>query len=362
MLAANVCAADFIQRGKHPSLYRVHEGPTPEKLEILRNYLKAMGVPHQLSDDPTPSEYEAISVAARERPDALQIQTMLLRSMQQAIYTPTNGGHFGLSYEAYTHFTSPIRRYPDLLVHRVIKAILAREKYAIAAPAAPATPSPSTRRPRAASATAKPLKGEALVWEAAGLHCSANERRADEASRDVQAWLKCKFMHDHLGETFDGKVTAVTGFGLFVTLNDMYVEGLVHISELGGDYYKFDELRQELRGERSGIRYALGSKLHVQVGRVDLDARRIDFRVVDPLNAVEPERRSTDGAGTKGAARRRTAQDSPATKKAAKASPRARASQSPEKRISAVKAQKGAQAAASRKKGLKTAKKNSKRG
>ncbi len=288
MLAANVCTADFLKRAKHPGLYRVHEGPTPEKLEALRQYLKAAGVQHHLTDDPTPQQYEEISTSTRERPDAQQIQTMLLRSMQQAIYTPTNSGHFGLAYEAYTHFTSPIRRYPDLLVHRVIKAVLAGQRYEIAKPSVDPTPSPTTRRAKLASVKkpAPKLKGNALHWEAAGVHCSANERRADEASRDVQLWLKCKYMKEHLGESFDGEVTAVTAFGLFVTLDAMYVEGLVHISELGGDYYRYDEVRQELRGERSGLRYGLGSQVHVQVGRVDLDARRIDFRMVLPGDAA----------------------------------------------------------------------------
>lgn len=341
MLSANVCAADFIQKAKHPGLFRVHEGPTPEKLEILRNYLKAMGVPNHLSDEPTPSQYEEISVAVRERPDAQQIQTMLLRSMQQAIYTPSNNGHFGLAYEAYTHFTSPIRRYPDLLVHRVIKAALAQQRYVISAPLAPATPSPSTRRPRVPSAPKVKLKGDALVWEAAGLHCSSNERRADDASRDVQSWLKCKFMREHLGEEFNGQVTAVTGFGLFVTLEEMYVEGLVHITELGGEYFKFDELRQELRGERSGIRYALGSKVHVQVARVDLDARRIDFRLVDPNAdaplAVKPKREPR-GAGSEEKVVR---EERPVQRKAA--------------------AKKGAQEASTRRRSIKSARKNSKR-
>ena len=342
MLAANVCTADFLQRAKHPGLYRVHEGPTPEKLELLRQYLKLVGVAHHLGDEPTPQQYEEISTAVRDRPDAAQIQTMLLRSMQQAIYTPINSGHFGLAYEAYTHFTSPIRRYPDLLVHRVIKAVLAGQRYAIAAPTVGATPSPTTRRVKL-TPTTKPkvkLKGDALNWEAAGLHCSANERRADEASRDVQLWLKCKYMKEHLGESFDGEVTAVTAFGLFVTLDAMYVEGLVHISELGGDYYRFDEVRQELRGERSGLRYGLGSKVHVQVGRVDLDARRIDFRMVVPGENLS-ETFSREAAPRK---------------------PRAPAEALPAGRTERVKvrvsaAKKGAQVAASRRKGLKTAKK-----
>ena len=289
MLAANVCSADYIMQAEHPGLYRVHEGPTPEKKEILRGYLKAMGVGMTISDDPKPAEFQKIAEATRERPDAAQISTMLLRSMQQAIYSPFNSGHFGLAFEAYTHFTSPIRRYPDLLVHRVIKAILSRERYQL-----PALPTPGeaheklARRlaARAAAPGQKPKKAgppptrELLAWEAAGFHCSANERRADEASRDVEAWLKCKYMRDHLGEEYSGVVTAATSFGIFVTLDAMYVEGLVHITELGGEYFKFDEARQELRGERTGIRYAIGTRLRVQVSRVDLDGRKIDFRLV----------------------------------------------------------------------------------
>ena len=287
MLAANVCSADFIQQADHPGLYRVHEGPTPEKKELLRNYLKALGVGMTIGDDPKPGDFQRIAEATKERPDAQQIHTMLLRSMQQAIYTPINSGHFGLAYEAYTHFTSPIRRYPDLLVHRVIKAILGGAHYQL-----PALPTPGEAQEKLARRLAgqgkllhKPKKPhanprEVQAWEAAGLHCSANERRADEASRDVEAWLKCKFMRDHLGEEYAGLVTAVTSFGIFVTLDALYVEGLVHITELGGEYFKFDEARQELRGERTGIRYAIGTRLRVQVSRVDLDGRRIDFRLV----------------------------------------------------------------------------------
>jgi ribonuclease R len=286
MLAANVCSADFIQSAEHPGLFRVHEGPTPEKKEILRTYLKAMAVGMTISDDPKPAEFQRIAEATKERPDAQQIHTMLLRSMQQAIYTPINSGHFGLAYEAYTHFTSPIRRYPDLLVHRVIKAILDKERYQL-----PVLPTPGEAHEKLARRLAKgkelhkPKKPhanprEVQAWEAAGLHCSANERRADEASRDVEAWLKCKFMRDHLGEEYSGVVTAATSFGIFVTLDALYVEGLVHITELGGEYFKFDEARQELRGERTGIRYAIGTRLRVQVSRVDLDGRKIDFRLV----------------------------------------------------------------------------------
>ena len=274
MLAANVCSADFIALAKHPALYRVHEGPTPEKKTLLQNYLKALGLGLSISDDPTPGEYQAIADATKDRPDAMQIHTMLLRSMQQAIYTGTNAGHFGLAYEAYTHFTSPIRRYPDLLVHRVIKALLHGKRYHLSTGATEEAP----KRRNGAKQTTTGSEGE--MWEAAGAHCSANERRADEASRDVEAWLKCRYMREHLGEEFGGTVTAVTSFGLFVTLDGLYVDGLVHITELGGEYYRFDEVKQELRGERTGVRYAVGARVRVQVSRVDLDGRKIDFRMV----------------------------------------------------------------------------------
>ena len=288
MLAANVCSADFILQNKRDALFRVHEGPTPEKVEILRSYLKSIGVGAQITETPTPGQFQAIAQATKDRLDAQQIHSMLLRSMQQAIYTPINSGHFGLAYEAYTHFTSPIRRYPDLLVHRVIKSILLQKQYKL-----PTLPTPGeahaklSRRLSAKSAPAHSSQQkqannspETLAWQAAGLHCSANERRADEASRDVESWLKCQYMREHLGEDFSGTVSAVTTFGVFVTLDAMFVEGLIHITELGGDYFKFDEIRQELRGERTGIRYAIGARVRVQVSRVDLDGRKIDFRWV----------------------------------------------------------------------------------
>ena len=300
MLAANVCSADFIQQGKHPGLFRVHEGPTAEKKDILRNYLKALGLGLSISDDPHTSEFQKIAQATKERPDAQQIHTMLLRSMQQAIYTPVNSGHFGLAYEAYTHFTSPIRRYPDLLVHRVIKSILLGRKYTLPSLPVPgeahAKLSKRLEKSRAARGDSSESQAPRIhmsaadqrAWEAAGLHCRANERRADEASRDVEAWLKCKYMREHLGEEYGGVVSAATSFGIFVTLDSLYVEGLVHITELGGEYFRFDELRQELRGERTGIRYAIGSRVQVQVSRVDLDGRKIDFRLVHAGDDLVP--------------------------------------------------------------------------
>lgn len=296
MLAANVCAADFINVHQHPCLFRVHEGPTPEKRLTLQNYLKAQGIGLSLSEEPTPAEFQAIAQATKDRVDAAQIHTMLLRTMQQALYTPVNSGHFGLAYDAYAHFTSPIRRYPDLLVHRVLKAILAGKRYHLGK--GELGPAPVRKNGR----LTKVQMVETERWEAAGLHCSANERRADEASRDVEAWLKCRYMRERLGEEFGGSVTAVTSFGVFVTLDSLYVEGLVHITELGGEYFRFDEVRQELRGERTGARYAIGTRVRIQVSRVDLDGRRIDFRMVregEEVRTGAPARKSpaSQGAG-----------------------------------------------------------------
>ncbi|MEY4763409.1 MAG: ribonuclease [Pseudomonadota bacterium] len=298
MLAANVCSADFILRAKHPALYRVHEGPTPEKRNLLKNYLKALGLGLTLGEEPKPGDFQAIAEATKGRADAQQIHTMLLRSMQQAMYTPINSGHFGLAYEGYTHFTSPIRRYPDLLVHRVIKALLGEGRYGLKLPPVQSSVGNFKRKPVGGLKMTQPVpvgRGksklspqEASAWETAGVHCSANERRADEASRDVEAWLKCMFMRERLGEEYGGTVTAATSFGLFVTLDGLYVEGLIHITELGGEYYRFDEARQELRGERSGVRYGVGVRVRVQVSRVDLDARKIDFRLVKEGEGARP--------------------------------------------------------------------------
>lgn len=269
MLAANTCAADFIVRNKAQALFRVHDGPTPEKLQTLREFLRHLGLTLDGGEDPSTADYARLIQASRSRPDFASIQTMCLRSMQQAIYSPEQTGHFGLAYEHYAHFTSPIRRYPDLLVHRVIRGILHKRRYQPTAP------------PGQAADPALPAKiRERDAWEALGTLLSARERRADEASRDVEAWLKCWFVREHVGEVFSGRISSVTSFGVFVTLDTLYVEGLVHISELGGDYFQYIEAQNELRGERTGLRYQLGDALQVQVSRVDLEARRIDFRPV----------------------------------------------------------------------------------
>ena len=247
MLAANVCASDFLQQHKQPTLYRIHEGPTPEKLLALRDFLKEFGLQLRGGDEPRAKDYAGTLAKIKDRPDAQLLQTVMLRSLRQAVYSPDNVGHFGLAYESYTHFTSPIRRYPDLLVHRAIKAVLNGTVY---------TPG---------------------NWHELGEHCSLTERRADDASRDVEAWLKCYYMQDKIGETFDGVISGVTGFGLFVALDGIYVEGLVHISELPSDYFHFDAGKHMLLGERTGKRYRLGDRLRVKVARVDLETSKIDF-------------------------------------------------------------------------------------
>ena len=251
MLAANVCAGNFIAERKHPVLYRVHDVPAPEKVAALRDFLAELGLALPGGEKPAPKDYAQILEKIKSRPDFLLLQTILLRSLKQAIYTPENLGHFGLAFEAYVHFTSPIRRYPDLLVHRAIKALLANRKY------------------------------EGIDWDEVGRHCSETERRADEASRDVENWLKCYFMQDHVGETFEGRVTGVTSFGLFVMLDGYFVDGLVHISELGRDYFRFEPTRHLLLGERTGKRYRLADRLKVKLVRVDLETRKIDLVPAD---------------------------------------------------------------------------------
>jgi ribonuclease R len=249
MLAANVCASEFLQSHGNPALYRVHEGPTAEKLAQLREFLKPFGLSLGGGEDPHASDYARLLARIQGRPDKQLLQTVMLRSLRQAIYSPENVGHFGLAYEAYTHFTSPIRRYPDLLIHRSIKAALEGSRY---------------------------HPGD---WEEIGMHCSMTERRADEATRDVESWLKCYYMMDRIGEEFEGSVSAVVPFGIFVALDQVFVEGLVHVSELGPDYFHFDANAYQLLGERSGERFRLSDRVRVQLVRVDLESSKIDFRL-----------------------------------------------------------------------------------
>ncbi len=272
MLAANTCAADLFKRTRRHGLYRIHEGPTPERLRALREFLRVQGLRLEGGDEPSPADYARLAREIKVRPDARLIQTLLLRSMQQAIYSPDNVGHFGLSYEAYAHFTSPIRRYPDLLVHRVIKTIIHNRGHYVP-PYGDQTQDDPVQR-----------------WRNIGDHCSVAERRADEASRDVEAWLKCQYMKSRVGEQLRGTVTGVAPFGLFVTLDALYVEGMIHVSELGAEYFQHNEVLHELRGERTGRRFRLYDSLVVQVARVDLDSRRIEFQLLPSM--VRPTRAS----------------------------------------------------------------------
>ena len=247
MLAANVCAGNFVAEHAHPVLYRVHDVPSAEKVSALRAFLAELGLQLPGGEIPRPADYAQLLQRIRKRPDFALLQTILLRSLKQAVYSPNNAGHFGLAFDAYVHFTSPIRRYPDLLVHRAIKAILARKRY------------------------------DGVDWEGLGRHCSETERRADDASRDVENWLKCYYMRDHVGGTFSGTITGVAPFGLFVTLDDYFVDGLVHISELGRDYFQYDDARHMLLGDRTGMRYRLADRMTVKLVRVDIEQRKMDL-------------------------------------------------------------------------------------
>jgi ribonuclease R len=256
MIAANVQAAKFLRRHKIPGLYRVHPRPDPDKFDELRQYLLSLGlkVPHPHHVEPR--QFNKLLSQVKDRPDSASISMAMLRSLTHAEYTPTNIGHFGLSLDAYAHFTSPIRRYPDLLVHRAIRHIIRGDK-------------PGR------------YHYDTATMERLGTITSAHERRAEEATRDVEAWLKCEYMESHLGDEFDGVITGVTNFGLFVQLSELLVDGLVHVTSLANDYYHFEPGSQHLVGERSGKIYKLGEPMRVQVQRVDLESRRIDFRPID---------------------------------------------------------------------------------
>ena len=254
MLLANVAAAEYALKNEIPMLYRVHEPPEFSRIQKVRDYVKLLGL--SFPEQPTQKDYQAVIEATKDRIDAPSIHAVLLRSMMQAYYGPNNAGHFGLAYEAYTHFTSPIRRYPDLLLHRALKAHLNKK--------------PS------------PLSGGAL--EEAGSHFSATERRADEASRSVTTWLKCHYMQQHIGEEFVGNISATAEFGLFVTLKDLYVDGMVHVSQLGDDFFVFDQASQSLVGQNRGQSFSLGDEVRIKVAGVNLEERKIDFELVQQLN------------------------------------------------------------------------------
>ncbi|HEZ3969447.1 TPA: ribonuclease R, partial [Neisseria meningitidis] len=281
MLAANVCAADFLLKNKHTALFRNHLGPTPEKLATLREQLGLLGLQLGGGDNPSPKDYAVLVEQFKGRPDAELLQVMMLRSMQQAVYEPHCDGHFGLAYEAYAHFTSPIRRYPDLTVHRAIKAVLNQQTY---------TPKKS--------------------WQALGVHTSFCERRADDASRDVENWLKTYYMRDKVGEVFEGKISGMTSFGIFVTLDGIHIDGLVHISDLGEDYFNFRPEIMAIEGERSGIRFNMGDRVAVRVARADLDDGKIDFVLIAGGSGRERKVKSSASAkpaGTAGKGKPKTA-------------------------------------------------------
>ncbi len=253
MLLANVAAAEYALKNDIPMLYRVHEPPEFSRIQKVREYVKLLGLP--FPEQPTQKDYQAVIEATKDRIDAPSIHAVLLRSMMQAYYGANNAGHFGLAYEAYTHFTSPIRRYPDLLLHRAIKAHLKQKPFL--------------------------LSGAAL--DDAGEHFSQTERRADEASRSVTTWLKCHYMQQHLGEEFVGVISAVAEFGLFVTLKDLYVDGMVHVSQLGDDYFVYDQASQSLVGQARGQTFSLGDEVKIKVAAVNLEDRKIDFELLQQL-------------------------------------------------------------------------------
>lgn len=265
MISANICAANFVEKRKEPCLFRIHTAPTPEKLKSFRSFLGELGLILEGGEEPTTADYAKLLRKIQGRPDFELIQTMLLRSLNQAVYDPVNQGHFGLALSEYSHFTSPIRRYPDLALHRAIKYLLAREK-----------DRSSKRKTTDQGGYHYSLEEVNFLGE----HCSMTERRADEATRDVADWLKCEFMQDHVGEEFNGTISTVTGFGLFVRLEDLFIDGLVHISSLHNEYYQFDQTNQRLIGENTGTIYRLGDKVKIKVMSVDLDSRQIDFELI----------------------------------------------------------------------------------
>jgi ribonuclease R len=251
MLAANVSAAKFLLKENSPAIYRNHDSPKEEKLELLKNYIAEFGLKLGGGQKPSAKDYSALLQSIRSRPESQMLQTMILRSMQQAVYETKNKGHFGLAYDTYTHFTSPIRRYPDLIVHRAIKEKLKRKELRV-----------------------KDLDGIAK-------QCSTTERRADEASRDVEDWLKCYFMKDRLGDIFSGTISSVTGFGVFVSLDEIYIEGLIHVTDLGNDYYVFNKSKHALIGEKSGKSFGMGDRIKIKVAKIDMELSRIDLILID---------------------------------------------------------------------------------
>ena len=279
MILANIASANFMAKHQEPALYRIHAVPSEEKLTAFRSFLAECGLSLSGGNKPTPTDYAQLLEQIKPRPDHELIQTMLLRSMSQAVYSADNIGHFGLALEEYAHFTSPIRRYPDLTLHRGIKYLLAKQK--------------GSKRKTTDTGGYHYQLEEMDVF---GAHCSSTERRADDATREVADWLKCEYMQDHVGEEFDGVISSVTGFGFFVRLNDLFIDGLVHISGLANDYYLFDMPKQRLIGENSGMIFRLGDAVKVRVEAVSLEQKQIDFSLI---SSERKPRRSGKTARTK---------------------------------------------------------------
>lgn len=297
MLCANVATARFLAKLKMPALYRVHAGPQPKKLASLREFLAEKGLKLAGGDKPTPGHYDNLLGSIGERNDAKVIQTMMLRSLSQAAYSPNNDGHFGLAYNAYAHFTSPIRRYPDLLVHRAIRSVIRRGESGGALRRALKSITGLGHDPvqRVKTATllepsnSYPYSSENIASLAE--HCSTLSRRADKANWDVEAWLKCEFMQDSIGDVFTGSINSVTGFGLFIELEDTQIEGLIHITALKDDFYNFDAAKQQLIGERNHSAYGLGDTVDVRVVRVDMEQRKIEFELADQQEQKKPAKK-----------------------------------------------------------------------
>ena len=279
MILANIASANFMEKHQEPALYRIHAVPSEEKLTAFRSFLAECGLSLSGGNKPTPTDYAQLLEQIKPRPDHELIQTMLLRSMSQAVYSADNIGHFGLALEEYAHFTSPIRRYPDLTLHRGIKYLLAKQK--------------GSKRKTTDTGGYHYQLEEMDVF---GAHCSSTERRADDATREVADWLKCEYMQDHVGEEFEGVISSVTGFGFFVRLNDLFIDGLVHISGLANDYYLFDMPKQRLIGENSGMIFRLGDAVKVRVEAVSLEQKQIDFSLI---SSERKPRRSGKTARTK---------------------------------------------------------------
>jgi len=293
MLCANVATAEFLSRHKIPALYRIHETPSAVKLENVRSFLGEQGLQLMGGEEPTPADYQEIIRQIKGRPDFSVLQTVLLRSMSQAVYGPEEKGHFGLAYDHYAHFTSPIRRYPDLLVHRAIKSIIYSEKAC-----------DDVLRPDDLDLSRYTYPYDLPKMLVLGEHCSMTERRADEATRDVNSWLKCEYLQQHLGEVFEGIISGVTGFGFFVELADLYVEGLVHVSSLSSDYYQYDGAKHRMVGERSGNSYSLGDSVVVEVAKINLEERKVDLLLV----SAEPRKRTRRRSEKKGAVKGKRAE------------------------------------------------------